>query len=369
MSVDEIPTPALIVDVDRIERNIEDFHRLIEGRGARLRSHIKTHKVPEIARAQIDAGSCGIAAAKPSEAQTFHDAGLEDIVIAFPSVGPDKWELIASMARTATVTANIDSEHQAHGLSAAAQALDTTIRAQIEIDTGFHRVGLPVDDVEAIAEFARFVARRPGLAFDGITTFRGKPSRLASMSAEEAGREEGELMVALAERLRGRGIAVREVTAGGTITSPSVAAVSGITEVRAGTYVFYDAMSVAHGVAQPDQVALTILATVVSRRRSGWATIDAGTKTFSGDRGMVAPGTGGDDIVAPAVGVDAAVIWTTEEHGMVRLGEGTSVEVGQRVAFMPYHVCTAVNLSDELIGVRAGTVERIWPVRARGCRT
>jgi D-serine deaminase-like pyridoxal phosphate-dependent protein len=144
-----------------------------------------------------------------------------------------------------------------------------------------------------------------------------------------------------------------------------VAEVPGVTEVRAGTYVFFDAMQVAAGSARPEDVALSILATVVSTRRAGWATIDAGSKTFSGDRGVVdgAAGTGG---ISDCVDLAATVMRTTEEHGMVQLGAGASVDVGQKLRFMPYHVCTAVNLADQLVGVRAGVVETVWPIRARG---
>jgi D-serine deaminase-like pyridoxal phosphate-dependent protein len=140
--------------------------------------------------------------------------------------------------------------------------------------------------------------------------------------------------------------------------------VPGVTEVRAGTYVFYDAMQVGYGAATPDDVALSILATVVSTRRAGWTTVDAGSKTFSGDRGGVA--NVGADEISRAVDVDAAVMRVTEEHGMVRLGSGVSVEVGQKLRFTPYHVCTSVNLADELVGVRGGIVETVWPIGARG---
>jgi D-serine deaminase-like pyridoxal phosphate-dependent protein len=197
-----------------------------------------------------------------------------------------------------------------------------------------------------------------------VTTHRGKFSeRLARMSNTEAGREEGQIMVDVAERLRAAGFPIAQVSAGGTITGPGVAEVPGVTEVRAGTYVFFDAMQVGYGAATPADVALSVLATVISTRRSGWTTVDAGTKTFSGDRGGVA--SAGDEI-ARAVDIDAAVMRTTEEHGMVRLGDGVSVEIGQKLRFTPYHVCTSVNLADALVGVRGDVVEAVWPIAARG---
>jgi D-serine deaminase-like pyridoxal phosphate-dependent protein len=364
MAVAAVPTPALIVDIGRMERNIAAWQAMADRNGTGLRPHIKTHKSPAIAAMQLAAGACGIAAAKPTEAEVFVDAGCTDVVIAYPTVGRDKWERVARMATRARMAVNVDSDAQARGLSAAAVAEGVVIRAHIEIDTGLHRVGLSPDDHAGIAAFAGLLTELPGLELEGVTTHRGKFSeRLARMSNADAGREEGRIMVDVAERLRADGFPIAQVSAGGTITGPGVAEVPGVTEVRAGTYVFFDAMQVGYGAATPADVALCVLATVVSTRRAGWTTVDAGTKTFSGDRGGVA--SRGDEI-ARAVDVDAAVMRTTEEHGMVRLGEGVSVEVGQKLRFTPYHVCTSVNLADALVGVRDDVVEAVWPIAARG---
>jgi D-serine deaminase-like pyridoxal phosphate-dependent protein len=365
MRVEDVPTPALLVDLDRLERNIGAWQAVADRNCVRLRPHVKTHKVPAIAHMQLAAGACGIASAKPSEAEVFAAAGCDDIVIAYPTVGQDKWARLARLARDVRLTANVDSDLQARGLSAAAVAAGSTIRVQIEIDTGLHRVGLDPGEHAALLAFARLLESLPGLELDGVTTHRGKfGERLAAMTNAEAGRDEGGTLVGVAERLRADGVAIRNVTAGGTITGRGVAEVAGITEVRAGTYVFADAMQVALGSAEPDDVALSILVSVISTRRAGWTTVDAGTKTFSGDRAG-APAPAGDVEIARAVGMDAAVMRATEEHGMVRLGEGAAVEVGQKLRFTPYHVCTAVNLARELVGVRAGVVETVWPVEGR----
>ena len=370
MALGDVPTPALVIDLDRMDRNLASWQSFVQSHGKRFRPHIKTHKTPEIAHLQESLGACGIAAAKPSEAEVFYDSGCRDIVVAYPSVGADKWAHIARMARDARVATNVDSELQARGLSTAAVEAGVTIGTQIEIDTGMNRVGLAPTAYGEIAAFAKVLRSLPGIRFEGITTHRGKfDARLAKMTNDEAGREEGQILVDLAERLRADGIPVAEVTAGGTITGRGVAGVDGITEVRAGTYVFYDAMQVAFGAAEPDEVAISIVATVVSTRRSGWATVDAGSKTFSGDRAVVGVAMPGGDAVASAVEIDASVMRITEEHGMVALGDGVAVEVGQRLRFTPFHVCTAVNLSNELVAVRNGVVEQVWPVQARGSRT
>ena len=370
MRLADVPTPALLIDLDRMERNLASWQQFVTARGKKFRPHIKTHKIPQIALQQEALGACGIAAAKPSEAEPFHEAGARDIVIAYPSVGVDKWASIARMARDARVAANVDSDLQARGLSAAAVAENVTIGTQIEIDTGLHRCGLAPDAIDEIAAFARLLGSLPGIEFQGVTTHRGKfDERLAQMTNDEAGQEEGRLLVGIAERLRGLGIAVTEVTAGGTITGRGVAMVDGVTEDRAGTYVFNDALQVAFGSAAADDVAIAIVATVVSTRRRGWATVDAGSKTFSGDKAVVGSAIPGGSGVASAVGLDATVMRITEEHGMVALGDGVAVEVGQRLTFTPFHVCTAVNLSNELVAIRNGLVEHVWPVLARGYRT
>jgi D-serine deaminase-like pyridoxal phosphate-dependent protein len=366
MALADVPTPALVVDLDRMERNIASWQSMADRNGVALRPHVKTHKTPEIAAQQLAAGAIGIAAAKPTEAEVFAAAGCDDIVIAYPTVGEDKWARLARIAGAARLTVNVDSDHQARGLSAAAVAAGVTIGVQIEIDTGLHRVGLDPGDPAAIEAFARAIGALPGIELDGLTTHRGKfGERLGGMTNAEAGHEEGSILVGLAERLRAGGLPLPNVTAGGSVTGPGVAEVPGVTEVRAGTYVFFDAMQVAAGSARREDVALSILVTVVSTRRAGWVTVDAGSKTFSGDRGVVdgSAATGG---ISDCVDLDATVMRTTEEHGMVQLGDGVSVDVGRKLRFMPYHVCTAVNLADQLVGVRAGAVETVWPIRARG---
>src|SRR5262249_5430795 len=161
----------------------------------------------------------------------------------------------------------VDSEYQAQGLSECAVEAGVTIYVHIEIDTGLHRVGIESENYDSIFAFARFLTSLPGIELEGITTHRGKfDARLAKMTNNEAGHEEGQILADLAEKLRADQLPIREVTAGGTITGRGVAEVPGITEVRAGTYVFNDAMQVAYGSATADDVALSVIATVVSTR-------------------------------------------------------------------------------------------------------
>ena len=366
----EIATPSLVIDLDRMDRNIATWQEIATRNGKRFRPHVKTHNIPEIALRQEAAGACGIAAAKPAELEPFVEAGCRDVVLAYPTVGHDKWQRLAALAREAKLAVNVDSEAGVRGLSAAAQAAGVTVQVQIEVDTGLNRCGIDVADHDELRRFATLIGTLPGIELEGVTTHRGKfNERLAAMTNEQAGREEGELLVEVAERLRADGFAISEVTAGGTITGRGVAEVPGITELRAGTYIFSDAMQVEFGSAVADEVAAFILATVVSTRRPGWATVDGGSKTFSGDRAVVGTAIGKPSGVARALDIDATVMRITEEHGMLELGEGVTVEPGQKLRFTPFHVCTAVNLCDELVGIRGGVVETVWPVLARGKRT
>jgi D-serine deaminase-like pyridoxal phosphate-dependent protein len=187
-----------------------------------------------------------------------------------------------------------------------------------------------------------------------------------TLTREEAGIAEGTLLVDVAERLRARDIPIREVTAGGTITGRAVAAVPGITEVRAGTYVFNDLMQLGYGSATPSDLALTILCTVVSHHGDR-ATIDGGSKTFAGDYRVNGP-TPAESGYARALDRPVFVDRLSEEHGMITAGAG-SVALGEKIAWIPSHVCPCVNLADEIYGVRDGLVEVVWDVEARGKRT
>jgi Predicted amino acid aldolase or racemase len=364
MSIDELETPCMLVDLDKLEANIAKWQATIAANGVALRPHVKTHKVPEIGQMQIAAGAAGITVAKISEAEVFAEGGINDIFVAYPTIGASKWKRAAELARSITLTVGVDSLVGIEGLSAAAQEAGSTIRVRVEVDTGLNRSGVQPGEAEALC---RAVLAAPNLELDGLFTFRGPNFPGANgRSADELGREEGQIMVDLAEELRSSGIPIKQISVGGTPTSRAAATVPGVTEVRPGTYVFSDWMMTAGGVVSEDEVALQILCTVVSRPAPDKATVDGGSKTFSGDS---IPAKNGVPGYARAVGYDAYVETMSEEHGVLRLGEGVDLKIGQRIGFHPLHVCPTVNLSDELIGVRNGVVEKVWPILARGKRS
>jgi len=369
--VNDLDTPLILADLDRMERNISDWQSWMDDHGVKLRVHIKTHKVPEIALIQLAAGARGICCAKISEAEPFAAAGVTDIALAYPIFGEQKWARIAEMAGSGVrMTANCDSEEAVRQASEAAAAAGVVVHLQIDVDSGMARGGIPLADIDRIEALARMVISLPGVEFDGLTThrsyfFAGKRSR------QEEGHTEGAQLVAVADALRTRGVEVREVNAGGSFTGKYVAEVPGVTEVRAGTYVFYDVMHVAEGSCSEDQLALSALCRVVSRWGDGGLTIDGGSKTFSGDRGVVGAGNAQDAPPAMTYSADGRVVIErlTEEHGMGHPAGDAVVALGEKLRFYPFHACTCCNLTNEIIGVRGGRVETIWKVAARGLRT
>ena len=366
-SIYDLDTPATLVDLDRLECNIREWQTRMDSSGVKFRPHIKTHKIPEIAQMQIAAGAVGIVCAKVSEAEPFVDAGIADVCIAYPVFGEIKWKRIAELAKKVKrLTVNCDSEEAAAGLSHTAERAGVTVHVQIDIDSGLHRGGIPLADHAAIAQLARKIISLPGLQFSGVTTFRSN-SFPQSPPAKDAGIEEGRLIVEIADQLRATGIEVRDVTAGSTPTGKLVAEVPGITEVRAGNYVFNDLMQLDDAIANEDQLALSVLCTVVSGNGGDRLTIDGGSKTFSGDVGGVRAGQTRPPAIARAADRRIFVERLSEEHGVARAEEG--FKLGEKIRFFPYHACTCANLSDEIIGFRGGRVEVVWPVRARGLRT
>jgi len=362
-AVSDLDTPTLLVDLDRMERNIERWQRLADDAGVRFRVHVKTHKIPAIAHRQLAAGACGIVCAKVAEAEVFVDAGCADVVVAYPVFGVEKWRRLASLAERAQIGVNVDSVEAVEGISSAARAAAVSIDVYVDVDTGMHRGGLAFAAIDELSALCAMVDRLGGLELAGITTHRQlNYADVGDRTPDQAGRDEGARLADVAEQLRRRGHAIREVAAGGSISGRGVAAAPGVTELRAGTYVFNDLMQLSAGSAGEDDLALTVLCTVVSTRQPGGATVDGGSKTFTSERGA-------SDGFARALDRGIVVDRLSEEHGMAVVAPGESATLGEKIRFVPTHACTAVNLADELVGVRGDLVEKVWPILARGKRT
>lgn len=360
--LDARDTPFLFADLDRMEANIARMADAARHLDIALRPHAKTHKIPEIARLQVATGATGVTVAKLSEAEVFADAGIEDIFVAYEVVGADKAARLARLAARTNLRCGVDSEAGARALSEAARAAHVELDVLLEIDMGIGRTGVPAGPA-AIA-LARCIALLPSLRLVGLFGFRAFSADASRRSGrEEWGREEGELLAATADEIRGAGLDVHVVSAGSTPTALPAARAAGVTEIRPGQYLFGCANVVSQGAMAEEDVALWARATVISRPSEDRAVIDAGSKTIGGD-GPWQPGLG-FGYVAEAPSTRVARLW--EEHGVLALDETTRhLKVGDRVSIVPNHVCTAINLHDRLLGVRGERVEVSWHIAARG---
>lgn len=360
---EELDTPCLVVDLDRLEQNIAEMATYARERGLALRPHIKTHKTAEIARLQRQHGVVGFTCAKLGEAEALADAGvLDDVLLAYQIVGEQKIRRLLALMERVRVTVAVDGVEVAEALSRAVREAGKTLDVLIEVNTGLNRAG--VEPGEPVLRLAREVVQMPGLRLRGLMTHEGHVGRARDVEElAEIARRAGQDMVDSAELLRREGIPVEVVSVGSTPAAFHTTTVPGITEMRPGTYVFYDNASFRFGRIGPDRCALRILTTVISRPAADRAVIDAGSKTLTMD--PPPPDRRGHGYVVEHP--EAVIVRLSEEHGVVELPPSArGLRVGDRLEIIPNHVCPAVNLQDELFTVRGGEVVGTWPVLARG---
>ena len=360
-----VETPCIVIDYDVMCNNIERFSQMAKQNNCKLRPHVKTHKIPEIAQMQIEAGAQGITVAKISEAEIMAHGGIDDIFIAYPIIGDRKTKRILELDANIRLIVGIDSMEGAKALSMAAQSENRLIEARVEVDTGLKRTGVPYEEVES---FMNQISKLDGIAVKGIYTFRGLIYKgEKTQDRQKAGMEEGTLMVELANRLKKEGHCIQDISVGSTPTAEFAAQVSGINEVRPGTYVFNDAMQINMSVCKEEECAAMVWATVVSRPTENIVVIDGGSKAFSTDTPLgVFPhylkGYGKiinyDDLIFDRM---------SEEHGIITVPNGAEApEIGECICVIPNHICTTVNLHNKLYIARKGKIEREVTVSARG---
>jgi D-serine deaminase-like pyridoxal phosphate-dependent protein len=349
MLVEELETPVPVIDLDRVEHNLAKMQAYCDGYGLRLRPHIKTHKMPAFARRQVELGACGITCQKLGEAEVMVDAGLDDILISYPLIGPAKALRLAALARRAKMSVAVDNPLALKTAVQAATAAGSEIGVLVEFDSGSHRTG--VVSVDQAVDLASRVKSLDGLRFDGLMTYPSTPA--TSGFVTEA-----------VSRFADSGIAISTVSGGGTPNAWHAHDVTGLTEVRVGTYIYHDRATVAAGAASLDECALFLHATVVSRPTEDRAVIDAGSKSLSSD--LVGPSVG------PGYGLileypDATIERLNEEHGVLDLSRCRSKPVlGERIRILPNHVCVVSNLHDDVVLSRDDRVIDTWHVAARG---
>ncbi|MGN1367905.1 MAG: alanine racemase [Aristaeellaceae bacterium] len=363
--LEQLETPCMVIDVEQTKRNIEAMQRTADACGCALRPHIKTHKIARFARMQVECGAKGITCAKVSEAEVMADGGLQDIFIAYPLVGDFRIRrAIALAARVKRLILAVDSEACASALNAAAEAAGIILEVRLEVDTGAKRTGIPR---EQAVELGKRIAAMPHLRLTGIYTFKSlvyhdEPTWDNALAA----REEGEMMAETAQRLREAGIAIEDISAGSTPTGPAVAETGLVTEIRPGTYIFKDYMLTKEHAARMDEIAVRMFATVVSTPREDYAVIDGGTKTFPMDITPMAPPTNYPGYTVVAGRPDLHLTRMNEEHGMSASDKGkTGLRVGQKLELIPIHVCTALNMQNEVYLLEDGKLSR-QRVEARG---
>ena len=354
-----LETPAVLVDLDRLDANIARMASYAASHSLALRPHIKTHKSTTVAASQLAHGATGLTCATPAEAGVM-SAVSNDILLAYPAIGP-KLERLMALPRELTLTVALDSPRAVDDLARAARAANRPVRVYVELDVGMHRVGVAAWDDAVV--LARRVRDSAPLEYAGINFYPGHirselPSQDAALAALGAAIRDA--MVALGRA----GLAPRVVSGGSTPTVWRTHEIGGITEMRPGTYVYNDRGTAEIGACSADDCALTVLATVVSTSVPNQAVIDAGAKALGREpmRGVEGEGWG-----ALLDRPDVLVTRMSEEHGILDLSRTSwRPEVGETVRVVPNHVCIVVHLNDVVYGVRGEQVERSWRVDARG---
>ncbi len=361
MNLYELSTPALVVDLDILERNLDRMAKLCRELGVGLRPHAKTHKTPEVARMQVGRGALGLTVAKVGEAEVMGEAGLDEILVAYPVMGSEKLSRLAALARERRVLVSLDSEITAQELSRASTLAGATIGVLVEFDSGYKRCGL--EPGPRCAELAAKIEKLPGLKFRGLMTYFGSVWGTADERRAEAKRVTEPVARAL-EALAAARIPVEIVSGGSTPSAEFAGQIPGLTEIRPGTYVYNDLNTFYQGACNLEDCAVRVVTTLVSTAVPGHAIVDAGSKTLSSDRLSSGPATGFGRIVeAP----DAPLVKLNEEHGHLDVTRSLhSFRVGETLTIIPNHVCTCVNMHDEVFLIRNGEVVGSWRIAARG---
>jgi D-serine deaminase-like pyridoxal phosphate-dependent protein len=345
MRINELETPVPIVDINRLEANILRLQSYLDEHGIANRPHIKTHKIPEIARMQIDAGAIGITCQKVSEAEVMADAGFTDIFIPYNIIGESKLNRLMALAKRAQVSVTADSAYVIRGLASAAAKAGLTLTVLIECDTGLHRCG--VQSPQEAAELARLIHSSSNLHFGGLMTYPTSEATDAFIRETRA-------------LLEKENIKIERVSGGGSPSMWQSHLHPDVTEHRAGIYVYGDRLTLRAGSVTLDTCALRVHATVVSRPTSERGVLDAGSKSLSSDL----HGLDGYGYICEYP--DAKIYALSEEHGHVDFSACEhKPEIGERLSIIPNHCCTVTCMFDEVVGARGDQVEVIWKVAAR----
>ena len=358
--IDHLETPCALVDLDRLAHNLDRMAAYCVLHGLSLRPHVKTHKSPRIAAEQMRLGAVGLTCATPRELEVM-SVTCSNLLLAHPPVGAAKLRRVLSLDQDVRLTVAIDSVAAAEPLAEAADAAGRDVDVFVEVDVGMRRVGVATP-AEAVAIARRLRALSP-LNYRGIAFYPGHVRQHRLRQDEALGKLRDDLAGWLSA-LGDEGLAPEIVSGGSTPAAWRMHEVTGVTEVRPGTYVYNDRATVDVGACGWEDCALTVLATVISTAVPGQAVVDAGSKAL-GREPLPAGEEAGYGCLLERT--DIRVIRMSEEHGILDLrGSDWQPKVGDVVRIVPNHVCIVVHLNDVVHGVRGTVVETSWPVTARG---
>ncbi|MDG4766072.1 alanine racemase [Solwaraspora sp. WMMD406] len=357
-----LETPNLLLDLDILERNLDEMAGLCQRHRVSLRPHAKTHRVARIAQLQLEHGADGICVAKLGEAEALVAAGVSRMTVAYPLVGADKARRAVALAQRCELTVAADSVIGARSLGEAFAAEGRLVDLLLIVDSGLGRCGVAPSDAVRVAWD---VAELPGVRLTGVMTHEGSVYAAADQSDLVArSKAAAASMVSVAEAIRSAGLTLSTVSLGSSASARTVVAEPGVTEIRPGIYAFNDLGQIALGNATAATCAVRVLSTVVSRPEPHRACIDAGSKSLSQDR---LPASAYVDELSGYGHLVGLPGWRierlSEEHGWLRwvgAGDPTPLTIGQRVQVIPNHVCTVFSSLNEVTALRGGEIEAIW---------
>ena len=360
----DLPTPALLIDLDQAEENIRRMQERADALGLALRPHIKTHRMPYFAQKQMRAGACGIACAKLGEAEVMAQAGITDILIANELIGPDKYERLKALHRRIRIRTGLDNEVQLAQMEAAFAGEERPLEVLIELEVGEVRSGV-VDDAQLTA-LAKAVQKCRNVVIKGIFSHEGHCYKAEDADdCRRKARRAYERTVRAAGILRSLGCEIDTVSVGAT---PSVMLgdwFEGVTELRIGTYIFFD-VGQSNAIGDYSRCAATVLASVISQPEKERVVLDAGAKALvSQNRPAGICATAGFGAVKGAEHITVANLY--DEHAVINSAElKERVRVGDKIELIPSHICPTVNLYDSAWLVSRGKLLGTVPVECRG---
>jgi D-serine deaminase-like pyridoxal phosphate-dependent protein len=363
VELQDLPTPALVIDIEAMEHNLAKMARLYTNGTKSLRPHVKTHKCPILAKRQIELGAVGICAAKVSEAEVMVNAGIENVLITSPIVTREKIErLIALGGQSPGVAIVVDQQQNVIDLNDAAATAGVRLTVLVDLNVGTDRTGVAMGP-EAV-KLAQAVVRSPALKFGGLQAYAGRAQHVPGWeNRRHVSLGIMERAVAVRRQLEAQGIEVPVLSGGGTGTYDIDIDLDGLTDLQAGSYLFMDVNYRRVGgragtVFEEFKPALLVLATAISQPARGMITVDAGFKAFATDAEEPEP-------------LDRSGIrysWAGDEHGILHFMEpGKKVSIGDKVLLIASHCDPTVNLYDHYFPMRNGQINEIWLITARGC--